>query len=147
MPTTWSLSLSTCLLPACLTAACTDTDFNIGVIAPGRDYEAGTYGILGNFDGNRNNDLNLRLTPVRLLLCHLLTTRVVSLCAGVLTCYMYQQTIDLFNHVPRCCTNPPPPPPHLCPNYVQPAFIPPVLDNPDVEGRLRLANSCSASRY
>eukprot|EP00045_Choanoeca_perplexa_P016906 m.235077 g.235077 ORF g.235077 m.235077 type:complete len:1764 (+) comp17396_c0_seq1:73-5364(+) len=82
-----------------------DTDFNIGVIAPGRDYEAGTYGIVGNFDGNRNNDLNLRLTP----------------------------TIDLFNHVPRCCSSPPPPPPHLCPNYVQPAFIPPVLDNPDVE--------------
>jgi hypothetical protein len=95
---------------------------NMYANAPGRDFQSGTHGICGNFDGNRGNDSpcgGCRVNDLNQLFANQRPTR------------------DLFQYSYSGPLQAPsaPPPAHIddCVGYQPPAFIPPILTQPDVE--------------
>jgi hypothetical protein len=91
---------------------------NMYATAPGLDYQSGTEGICGNFDGNKGNDYNVYKT----------TNINSQLKSGQLP------TFNLFNWRPSSIIPTPTAAPHSkeC-KYIPPTVIRPVLTQPDVE--------------
>jgi len=92
---------------------------NIYATAPGVDYKH-TEGMCGNFDGNRNNDANVGYGQWIHSLSKLYDSQ--------------RPKVNLFDWYPSGLTPAPTLPPHAeeC-QYIEPPFVRPLLNNPDIE--------------